>query len=256
MAPVSAIVINLDARRDRWAYMQKTAKRLDIVLERLPAVNGAGLDLSSVPLTPLVRSTLKTGKKYSIVHLESRGAVGAFLSHQLVWKCAAMASEPTFVLEDDARPTEHAKSLVHKAWKQVQDGEWDIVLLGSHDGGLDHIRHLPSWLETSKLKTGSWAYIVSPAAAQALLDASHVMEYQVDIFLHTVGKRIGYANAFQQASFFRKPDIAHVALEPVSKKGFVYAAVLGAFGMAFLIWVLFMSHKRIETFFASGLLHI
>jgi hypothetical protein len=163
-----------------------------------------------------------------------------------------MASEPTLILEDDARPTEHAKMILHKAWKQVQDGEWDIVLLGAHDGGVDTIQHLPSWLSTGKLKTGSWAYLVSPAAAQALIDASNVLEYQVDLFLHTVGKRVGFANAFQQASFFRKPDIAHVALERVSKVGFVYAAVLGAVGGAFLMWLLSRSYKRIEALLTSG----
>ena len=239
---VSALVINLDARTDRWAYMQKTAQRLEITLERLAAVNGASLDLAKVPLPPIVRSTLKTGKKYSVLHLESRGAVGCFLSHREAWKRAATSSEPTLILEDDASPTEHAKKLLHMAWDQVRWGDWDMVLLGAHDGGSSELRPLVSWLETGVIKTGAWAYIVSPPAAQALLDKSTVLEFQVDPFLHSIGKRVGFVNAFQQASFFRGPDVKHFAIEPVPKRLIIIGIVIGAASMAVLslcAWKLF-----------------
>jgi GR25 family glycosyltransferase involved in LPS biosynthesis len=225
-----ALVINLDKRQDRWKYMQKVGSKLGHALERMSAVDGHAVPLSSVSLDPLVRATLTTRKKFSVVHIESAGALGCMMSHRNAWMRVQELGVPTLILEDDAEPNEFAGTLVAKAKQEVQEGTWDLVLLGVHEPPAKKgagISRLLSWMETGDRYTGSWAYVVSPHAAKQLLETSNVMTYQSDMHLHAAGLRVGFVQAFGQATFFQTPDIRHTPLEPVSKRGFVYAFVIG-----------------------------
>ena len=237
-----ALVINLQKRNDRWKFMQRVAERINVQVERVEAVDGHSVDLASVSLDPLVLTTLQTGRKFSTVHIESRGALGCMMSHRKAWARVVELGVPTLVLEDDADPSERASDWVKQARQQVAAGTWDIVLLGTHGQSPPGVglRELPSWFKTGVVYTGSWAVLVSPQAAARLLEASRVLTFQSDAFLHTVGLRVGFVSAFKQAMFFRNPDIKHIALEPVDKTGFVVAFVLGVLScagvLAFFKW--------------------
>jgi hypothetical protein len=78
---------------------------------------------------------------------------------------------------------------------------------------------------------------VSPQAAAKLLETSYVMAYQSDMHLHAAGLRVGFVQAFGQATFFQTPDIRHTPLEPISKRGFVYAFVVGFLLAAILAYL-------------------
>lgn len=223
-----ALVINLDKRPDRWTFMQNTASKLGIKFERISAVDGTLVQLDSVSLDPLVRTTLTTGKRFSSVHLDSNGALGCFLSHRLAWKRIIDLGHPTLVLEDDANPTEHASSLLQLAHSDLVANRWDLVMFGLHSPpSSSSIVPLQSWLDTGAKHTGSWAYALTPAGAARLLRASESLALQVDLFLHTVGLRIGFVHAFSQSWFFKTPDIVHPRFEPVDKHQLLLAFAVG-----------------------------
>jgi GR25 family glycosyltransferase involved in LPS biosynthesis len=235
-----ALVINLDKRQDRWKYMQKVAQKLGHSLERMSAVDGHAVPVNSLSLDPLVRATLHTRKKFSVVHIESAGALGCMMSHRNAWMRVQDFGVQTLILEDDAEPSEFASAWVAKAKQQVQEGTWDLVLLGLHEAPATQGRgivRLASWMETGDRYTGSWAYVVSPQAAAKLLETSNVMAYQSDMHLHAAGLRVGFVQAFGQATFFQTPDIRHTPLEPISKRGFVYAFVVGFLLAAILAYL-------------------
>jgi len=240
MTPNVALVINLDKRADRWKYMQRTVQKLAYQIERISAVEGNGVPLSSVALEPIVLATLRTRKKFSLVHIESPGALGCMLSHRKAWQRVLELDAPTLILEDDAEPNEFANMWIEQAKKEIGEGQWDLVLLGAHEPPpkTPGIMHLRSWMETGERYTGSWAYLVTPQAAKRLLESSEVLSYQSDMALHAAGLRVGFVDAFGQATFFQTPDIRHTPLEPIPKVGFIYAFVFGFLAAAILAFLL------------------
>jgi GR25 family glycosyltransferase involved in LPS biosynthesis len=224
-----ALVINLDKRTDRWKYVQKTVQKLGERLERISAVDGHAVKLDSVRLDPVVHATMQTKKRFSVLHIDSRGALGCALSHRKAWQRVLELGTPTLILEDDAEPTEFAKRWIQAAKQAVQHDLWDLVLLGAHKPPSSRaaITTIPSWTETGTQVTGSWAYVVSPRAANILLASTEVLTFQADTALHSAGLRVGFVEAFRQATFMQSPDVRHPPLEAVSKRGFVYAFLFG-----------------------------
>jgi len=235
-----ALVINLDKRTDRWKYVQKTVQKVGEHLERISAVDGHAVDVDSVRLDPVVRATMRLGKRFSLLHIDSRGALGCALSHRKAWQRVVELGTPTLILEDDAEPTEFASRWIQTAKRAIRDDEWDLVLLGAHKAPSVRasIVTVPSWMETGAQVTGAWAYVVSPQAARMLLASSDVVTFQADIALHSAGLRVGFVDAFRQRTFMQTPDIRHPPLEPVSKRGFVYAFVFGLLAGSVLVYKL------------------
>ena len=83
-------LINLDRSTDRLAEFHRLNPH--VAVERVPAVNGAALDLEA--LVAAGRITADLGY--------TRGAIGSAFSHQALWQQAVDTGAPVTVLEDDA----------------------------------------------------------------------------------------------------------------------------------------------------------
>lgn len=244
MHKIPSFVINLDARHDRMHHIKNVQQRLDLRIQRIPAVNGRSLPVESLPVAPFVRTSLRSGKRFSKIHLTTSGEVGCFLSHRAAWQKVAAESQTCLIFEDDADPTEHASTYLLQAVEAVQNGEYDLMLLGVHEGKFKkQIEPLAKWVDTGELLTGSWAYALSPETARRLFEASYVMELSVDLFLPTIVERMGFIHLFAQAPFWRGNDIVHKRVEDREIPLLVGSACAGAGIMLLLVLV----YMRIRT---------
>ena len=236
MHKIPSFVINLDARQDRMHHMKNVQHQFGLRFDRIPAVNGKTLPIDSLPVSPFVRTSLHTGKRFSKIHLTTPGEVGCFLSHRAAWQRVMTQTQPCLIFEDDADPTEHASTWLAKVVDAVQNGEFDLVLLGVHDGKFQpKIVPLPKWIETGELVTGSWAYMLSPETARRLVEGSNVIDLSVDLFLPTIVERIGFQHLFGQAPFWRGNDIQHKRVEDREIPVLVGSACAGALVMLLLV---------------------
>ena len=234
---IPTFLVNLDSRTDRLQHA-KRLETLGLRLTRVSAVKGSDIDFRKLPLDPLVLTTLKTGKRFSKMHINTASELGCFLSHRNIWQMVANETAPCIVFEDDAEATSHANEWLQKAYEAVQNGTFDLVILGIHQGSFKpELVALPNWLETGTPATGTWAYVLSPDAAKRLWEASHVIGLQSDVFLPTVLDRIGFVQCFQQAFFWKGPDCKHVPVEDTNSTLLWGSAAAGALSMLALVYV-------------------
>lgn len=143
-------------------------------MERIEAVNGKELDLSTVDLHVLARANLRNKTKHSHLELEGPGSVGCYLSHVECWK---RITEPSIVLEDDV--------VLLKAFGKIQF-EGDLVFLGhgyrEHPGGIENVR---GWAQGGDLHFGSYGYYITPKAAAYMLKHAFPMVLSVDHYMWT-----------------------------------------------------------------------
>ena len=167
-------VINLRDSTDRWKHMSDMLAGYNV--ERIEAVNGHELDLSTVNLHVLARANLRTKTKHSHLELEGEGSIGCYLSHIECWKRIA-ASSPAIVLEDDV--------VLVRDLRMTFEG--DLVFLGhgyrEHPTrGLERVR---GWAQGGDLHFGSYAYYITPTAAAYLLENAFPMVLSVDHYMWT-----------------------------------------------------------------------
>lgn len=88
-------VINLDTRPDRWKKLMEAEPYLESLVERIPAVNGKTLDMTSFIYNLFQKNEFQWKKSI----------IGCNLSHISVWSKIAVATEGDYflVLEDDVR---------------------------------------------------------------------------------------------------------------------------------------------------------
>jgi len=129
----------------------------------------------------------------------TRGKIGCFMSHRMVWKkMVAKNISHALILEDDCLWKNQRKTPMRltKALKVLNTKykNWDILLVGRNDSKRENKKLLGSHLAIPKEFWGMFAYIIRLKGAKKLLAHQGTKSFQVpsDVFLShlTVQKKI------------------------------------------------------------------
>mmetsp|Transcript_53524 Transcript_53524/g.117481 ORF Transcript_53524/g.117481 Transcript_53524/m.117481 type:complete len:313 (+) Transcript_53524:17-955(+) len=186
LAQFQAVVINLDARPDRWLALQKKlhSKVPGLCVDRLSATDGrvAAIETNLVTGSWHTKQLATYCTWYKPVGLKmSGGERGCAHSHVRCWELAQKLRKPLVVLEDDAVPLPGFVNQLATAWKEAAGG-YDIMFLTSKD------RFTPKKIPGCKAIVSpafAWTtvgYIVTPSGANKLLSMLPV-DQPVDNFL-------------------------------------------------------------------------
>jgi len=168
---ISAVVINLDRRPDRWAGIQKSfAKHAPwLSLKRLSAVDGS----KAPPSLKDVTTKWSTARLAQMFHWYksktikmSPGERGCCGSHIAAWKIAAKQSKPLIVLEDDAVALPSFAKAASQALKECPKST-GAIWLSSKDRGtpkkVGEVLMEPDYVWTTV------GYVIFPEAARKFL---------------------------------------------------------------------------------------
>lgn len=182
---VNLYLINLDRNQDRLAFFINNFNNSDINrlrFNRIEAIDGNKLDIKKYVAPHAIaeiENIYKTG--YRTKHYQlSKGAVGCFLSHILIYNTIWNQNRKiSLVMEDDA--------IVGNIYEEMREltkmvpADWDIILLGyiclkceRYDNYL-HVKHF----------FGTHAYLIKNTAARKILDYHNKVgiDKQIDSFL-------------------------------------------------------------------------
>eukprot|EP01065_Artemidia_motanka_P023144 TRINITY_DN2757_c0_g1_i4.p1 TRINITY_DN2757_c0_g1~~TRINITY_DN2757_c0_g1_i4.p1 ORF type:complete len:269 (+),score=48.27 TRINITY_DN2757_c0_g1_i4:232-1038(+) len=218
-----SLVINLDRRRDRMERFVRLlgadpgGRWLLSTSRRLPGVDGASLDISSVPaavVSPRAVAELSLHEASNAPTIDrkdpqrdpmgtfsahlTRGALGCALSHRKAWQLVeALDLDWALILEDDLFfvRSDFRESL-QCVVSQMQTG-WDIVYLGYHGGRPTLEGAAPQPLLVScggTLMCGIYGYMLSRAGAQKLLGSVFPLEEQVDVAMARAATRVNLSS--------------------------------------------------------------
>ena len=164
-------LINLDRSPGRLAAMIAQFDALGLQAERLPAVEGNSIDLSSDAFSGL-----------------RPGEIGCFLSHREAWRRLAESGEElALVLEDDVRLSQNLPVALQAAGK-VDKGSRILKLDTSARSVALDVNMLAAGQRLSFARlcsehTGTAGYIISAEAAGELLERSTSFSEPVDLFM-------------------------------------------------------------------------
>jgi len=181
---VSAVVINLEKRPDRWEKAQKSVGRQApwLPMSRLDAVDGR----VKPPPKSEVTTKWSTARLAQLFHWYkamtvpmSPGERGCCGSHVKAWRLAAKLKKPLLVLEDDAVALHTFASTLEQAVKEAPK-DTGMIFLSSKDRGwpkpAGKVLMKPSFVWTTV------GYVVYPQTAKQLLKMLP-MDMPVDNFL-------------------------------------------------------------------------
>lgn len=191
---LKAYYINLDEKVDlRKQFETNYAKSplSDIPCNRISGVVGKSVDpsehLSKEALTEL--EDLEKNKRKQFNYQLTRGAIGCFLSHILIYRRIVDDGDDsvTLVLEDDIDFKPTVRKQIEKALQGVDgtDDPWDIYLLGWH-------RKSPGSGDVSYF-WGTYGYLIRPSGAAKILAEveSEGLDGQIDAVLSRMQQKGG-----------------------------------------------------------------
>ncbi|MCK8778491.1 glycosyltransferase family 25 protein [Rhizobium sp. NTR19] len=129
MSLLKTYVINLDGSTDRLAAINERLAGFGIDFERVAAVDGRKMDLSTLPEYDAERAERYMGR--SLVG----GEIGCYLSHLKVAEAFLQSDAPyALVLEDDALPLCNPVELLVQALPDLNsiDPDWLLINIGNN----------------------------------------------------------------------------------------------------------------------------
>lgn len=182
------IYINLDRRPERRAHMEQQLSQAGITnVKRIPAVDGATLDLHSPFLQSLFTATvLKEAREDKVFFVPgsrmTRGGIGCALSHRNVYQHLhdLGGEESVLVLEDDVHFSDH---FVEKAQLVIASAplDYDALYLGYHESwGNTPVSGNPVWMRPTRQVFGTFALYIRTSSAHRLLNALFPLTAQLD----------------------------------------------------------------------------
>jgi GR25 family glycosyltransferase involved in LPS biosynthesis len=174
-------VINLLHRADRWEAIRTRLHAVGLDrLTHVPAVVGARLDLDAI--APLLASSPRLVEAPPVDHFAlTRPAVGCFLSHLCVWQWMLDHELPRLlVCEDDARPSAAFDAAVFRRSLDATDARPDLTFPGC--SVMDGLVAPAAAGELARLWyfTGTFSYVITPAAARFLIPRLLPMRAHID----------------------------------------------------------------------------
>ena len=204
-------VINMKERADRWRrFSSQPASSSFSNLRRFNAVNGKKLNYRRDKRIS-VHTRLNITRNYRRSHYEiaTLGAIGSSMSHIGIWKKFVASGKPMCVVfEDDVILTNNQIQNIDATFASLPDS-WGIWLLGCYLPNLiiEPMKNKP-WCKVHNF-TGAHAYIVTRAAAKALLEEPFPIETHIEYYMTSASSLKGIdivQNDDVNLEFFRKPD--------------------------------------------------
>ena len=195
-------VINLAYREERWKSMQRKVQHDAPSLTRYPMHRFLGI---SGPLQNAVKMYTQgrlSRSAYRSILAPRRvegtyvttGSLGCYLSHVALWRQAMRASKPTIIMEDDVEFEPDFDQWFDAARSELPD-DFDLFYFADLVQ-TEAVRNATTSFSTHLDRVwgehwGLYAYIISPQAAQRLVEYALPIKWQIDSYL------IDYATALQ-----------------------------------------------------------
>jgi GR25 family glycosyltransferase involved in LPS biosynthesis len=197
LCDTKAYYINLPGRTDRKKkFLCQDALCAMPPLTYIAAVKGAALDVKTDKRIGVhTRVQVITEYRRSHYEIHSKGALGASLSHLKTWKAfLASGAKYALILEDDAELPATFGQMVRDCAKDLPAGGWGIWLLGWNHDPKDRSDSKPNSPFRDVVQfVGAHAYIVTRAAAQALVKEALPIETHVEYFMSNVALLHGFS---------------------------------------------------------------
>lgn len=162
----ACFVINLDHRKDRWAYMQGIAANADVAFTRVPAVHGADLPAGIASEIGQWNPWIKR-RRIAI----RPNQLGCLLSHlSLLLKADQLYLDRIWVFEDDILPhvdLSSVKSLMEAIEAKVGKDGWDIIYTDHRKSDTQISMGI---FEQVKARYGTYSMLVSQSGRRKVLD--------------------------------------------------------------------------------------
>lgn len=157
---MKALVINLDAATERWAFQVRQLSHLGIPHERLPAFGKDAEETADLPYWDTWERPLRRAER------------ACLLSHQSAWQKVVDLETPLLIMEDDAILSDRVPDFL-----RCVDRNWDVDFVTLETRGRkklisrDNARELPL-VRLLQDRSGAAAYILWPTGARKLLAAT------------------------------------------------------------------------------------
>lgn len=183
MTPTSVFVINLVEQSNRRALMLAQLKAAGIDGEIVEAINGIGLSAEQFALAYDAAAAKATcGRELA------RGEIGCALSHQSIYRRVVAQGLPwAVILEDDTLLGRDFRPVLSAVVDSL-DAHVPMVYLFSHverytNWGRRKLAAGRHWLVTPVRAYGGHCYLVTAAAARALLQSNQPVHFPVDYWM-------------------------------------------------------------------------
>lgn len=183
MAPPNVFVINLPAQVDRRALMLAQLKAAGIDAEIIEAVDGNALSAKRIAsVYDAAASKATCGRELA------RGEIGCALSHQAIYRRVIERELPwAVVIEDDTLLGRDFRPVLGAIVASL-DAQLSTVYLFSHvdrytNWGRQKLAPGRRWLVTPVRAHGGHCYLITNAAAHALLRANEPIHFPVDYWM-------------------------------------------------------------------------
>lgn len=183
---IPGFYINLDSATARADHMEAEAKRLDLPLERVPAVNGRELSCEDIAALHSPAAGM---------HRMSGPEVGCFLSHREAWRRITNSGAPFgAVFEDDLTFADDARDLLNdNSWLSPKVDILKIETTSRRALLLPPFEKVPNGRTTGRLGSahmGGGGYILSSSMAARLIEATRTFAVPVDYLLFVPDRMI------------------------------------------------------------------
>lgn len=250
-------VINLDKATERMAKTRVQLERMNLTFTRIPAVLGADLNLENSIINNLL---------FRITQMRdcTSGELGCAESHRLVWNKILKSNEPySLILEDDVLLPENLHQVLSlieasknldiinlsstgtypitadkidllnsinlkkrpyiknkNAWTNIESGRWKLF-------SLEQLGDL-TLFECGILPPLTSAYVVTPKACKALLQASKKIAFPIDYTFRHIGGTVRQGFVFPQyvkQDALMETQINNRKIEALTKPSILFSAI-------------------------------
>lgn len=141
----------------------------------------------------------------------TRGQIGCFLSHREAWQRIVQEGwENALIIEDDAdlRPTTQTVKAIQTALTELKEAqqEWDLFYVARNPMLCKHRRKISKHVVEVGKTWGLFAYVVTQAAANELIQVSQVMVHPVDILVSCTRRAAKRKFAISPIPFLVAPE--------------------------------------------------
>lgn len=188
-------VVNLHFRQERWMRMQRVVMKSNLLSNentyRHDAIVGINQTLpeleASHRLSCSAYRSLLSHRNVIGIYM-TPGGLGCILSHIALWEQAIELNRPILVLEDDVSLVSDFDQVFHEILEQLPSTFGLLYLadlVNNHKSKAAEriVADAPLLNRLTGEHWGTFAYLISPAAAQILYDSVYPIRYQVDSYM-------------------------------------------------------------------------
>lgn len=171
-------IINLPNSKERRTRISQQLSRFNIDYSFFKAIDGRKIQHPLFSLHQPKKFIFKSSSSLS------KGELGCWASHYLLWKYCVQAKETIVVLEDDIMIDDNFPQALAAAEKLIDTYKYIRLsaIWNNKNQKIDNYENY-NLIRYLKPPSGTQAYIVTPDIAQRFIDYSQVWEYAVDNFM-------------------------------------------------------------------------